>query len=322
MTPTLHELFASLALDEPQLHRQLAAFPLLAPVARAPDYLTLADALARKLAHVTEVSDGGSVPELLLDNPSDFKILLLDGDELVGARQNRVLNVTILVGPRSRTKIPVSCVERGRWSYASREFASEDRMMFSRARAEKMAQVSRSLRDRGTRHSDQGAVWEAVARKAAALDAASPSEAMRDVYAHVDADLSTYRAAFRASPRQVGAVFAIAGRAVGLELFDAPATFSAALGKLVASYALDAMERTGRTRTRLSGEAARDLLRRTESLRAEEVPAAAEGTELRLEGPGLAGLALVADGRVVHLSVLEHLSAGGEDPGRRRTAAA
>jgi ARG/rhodanese/phosphatase superfamily protein len=324
MHAALNAVLASLEVADPQLHGPLALFPLLAPDSRPPGYLLLAEALRRKLAHVTEVSEGGSVPELLLDNPSDAKILLLDGDELVGARQNRVLNVTILIGERTRTKIPVSCVERGRWSYVSREFASEDRMMFSRGRAEKMAQVTRSLRSDGARHADQGAVWDAVARKAAALGARSRSEAMRDTYAHVDADLADFRGAFHPGPRQVGAVFAIRGHAAGLELFDAPATFAATLGKLVGSYALDAIEHDPRPRRPVRREIARDLLHRTASLRSEEVPAAGEGTELRLEGPGLAGLALVAGGRVVHLSVLEHLEAGGEEPdsgdGQRRSA--
>jgi hypothetical protein len=32
-------------------------------------------------------------------------VLLLDGEELVGAKQNRVLNLSVLVGPHSRTVI-------------------------------------------------------------------------------------------------------------------------------------------------------------------------------------------------------------------------
>jgi hypothetical protein len=188
-------------------------------------------------------------------------------------------------------------------------------MMFASARAGKAAQVTDSLRRQATRRSDQAAVWDSVARKAAALDASSPSEAMRDVYERVSGDVSSYRAAFRALPRQVGAVFAIDGRAVGLELFDAQATFASALGKLVASYALDAVERRGPPRGAVPPGVARDFLRRVASARSTEVPGVGEGTELRLEGPGLAGVALVAGGLVVHVAALEHRASGGEDPG-------
>ena len=40
-------------------------------------------------------SHGGSVPELKVINKAEIPILLLDGEELVGAKQNRVLNTTM-----------------------------------------------------------------------------------------------------------------------------------------------------------------------------------------------------------------------------------
>ena len=49
-------------------------------------------------------------------NPLDEDVLLYDGEELVGAKQNRILNVTVLVGAGATLPIPVSCVEQGRWS--------------------------------------------------------------------------------------------------------------------------------------------------------------------------------------------------------------
>lgn len=47
---------------------------------------------------------------------------LLDGEELVGAKQNRILNLSILVPGQTSLEIPVSCVEQSRWSrlYRSR----------------------------------------------------------------------------------------------------------------------------------------------------------------------------------------------------------
>ncbi|HZA52320.1 MAG TPA: DUF6569 family protein, partial [Myxococcaceae bacterium] len=237
-------------------------------------------------------------------------------------RQNRVLNVTILIGPHSRTRIPVSCVERGRWSYVSPEFRSEDRMMFARGRAAKMAQVSESLRRMGSRRSDQGRVWEAVAQKAAAFSATTRTGAMSDVYAHAARDIDSYRGAFHPTTRQVGAVFAVDGHAVGVELFDAPRTFAVSLGKLVASYALDALEHQGSPPGSIPAvKVAQEMLRRVATLRYHEAPSVGQGTELRLEGPGLAGSAIVWGDRLLHLSVLEHELESGEEPHRKGAAA-
>ena len=310
MTISIAATLKPLTLGPPQVFQNLALFPVLAGTEATAGYSMLADALKGGQVRVTETSAAGTVPELLLDNASPGRVLLLDGDELVGAKQNRVLNITILVGANQKVVIPVSCVERGRWQARSAEFSSEDRMMFARARAAKMSQVSHSMRTSGTRRSDQGAVWEAVDAKASFLRASSPTGAMSDVYDHVAGDVRDYRAAFQAVPRQVGALFALDGRPVGLELFDAAGTFASTLGRLVESYALDAIERPRKASPVPDGASAEAFLARAAAARAEVTKAVGEGEDVRLEAPGLVGEALVVDGRVVHLSVLEMAAEG------------
>ena len=155
-------------LSVPHFWANLVMFPLLAGDAAAPDYLVLDEALRRQTARVTEISEGGSVPELAFENDNERSVLLLDGEELIGARQNRVLNSTVLVGGKRKLSIPVSCVEHGRWRYNSSEFASADRALFAKARAKKMQRVSESLRESGSYRSDQGEVWDDIAEKSAA----------------------------------------------------------------------------------------------------------------------------------------------------------
>ena len=63
---------------------------------------------------VTEVSQGGSVPDLRLINKSANKLLAVDGEELIGAKQNRIVNATFLIAANTEIIIPVSGVEQGR----------------------------------------------------------------------------------------------------------------------------------------------------------------------------------------------------------------
>ena len=62
----------------------------------------------------------------------------MDGEELLGAKQNRIVNLTILVAANSELTIPVSCVEAGRWRARSRAFTSAPRTQFVSGRAKRM----------------------------------------------------------------------------------------------------------------------------------------------------------------------------------------
>ena len=89
----------------------MSVFPLRFPGNGGPKYITLKEAIERGVFVVKEVSVGGSVPELMVENKGDVAVLILDGEELAGAKQNRILNTTVLIGPKSTTKIPVSCTD-------------------------------------------------------------------------------------------------------------------------------------------------------------------------------------------------------------------
>jgi hypothetical protein len=113
---TIDTLIAVLTVGSPARHRCLSVYPLISGGNCAnATYLVLDDALATGRFRITEVSEGGSVPRLLAINDTSSPVFLLDGEELVGAKQNRVLNLSVMLAPNSKTEIPVSCVEAGRW---------------------------------------------------------------------------------------------------------------------------------------------------------------------------------------------------------------
>ena len=93
----LLSLSSCLSIGEAQSLRNLTVVPILDVTRSATGWLTLDHAMERGLAEVTEISEGGSVPQLGFVNRGDAPVFLLDGEELVGAKQNRILNLSLLV---------------------------------------------------------------------------------------------------------------------------------------------------------------------------------------------------------------------------------
>src|SRR5262249_6617123 len=143
----------------------LQVFGLRWPAGNGLDYTTLDEAIAAGTLEVTEISDGGSVPTLKVSNRADSRVFLMAGEQLVGAKQNRVLNASILVEARTELPIPVSCVEAGRWAYRSPKFSSGGTTSHSFLRAKMSKQVTTSYRLHGACDSNQGEVWREVDRK-------------------------------------------------------------------------------------------------------------------------------------------------------------
>jgi hypothetical protein len=296
----IRDFMADLEIGAPLSSGRLTIYPLLTGRTIQPDYLTLDQALAKGLAHVSEVGEAGSVPELMFRNDGDLPVLLLDGEELVGAKQNRILNLTILVPPRSTLKIPVSCVEAKRWDYRSRHFTSSDRAYNASGRAEKMAHVSAAMASVGAPRSNQRSIWDSIAATASRLRVQSPTAAMSDVYEQQRPHIDHHVDGLAPQPRQSGAIFVVDGRVVGLDLFDAPATYARLAPKLVRSYAIDAIGDMPRRRDGAFGDA-RSLLQTVQSGKMQRFPAVGLGEDWRMEGGEVRSAALVYDRAAVHV---------------------
>ncbi|AUB80858.1 TIGR02452 family protein [Candidatus Thiodictyon syntrophicum] len=171
------ESLSRVVVGNPIQFLNLSLFPLLAEGLAKPGYRLLDDALGDGGARVTEVSEVGHVPELCFVNRGDLPVLLVDGEELIGAKQNRILNLSILAPAHQTIVIPVSCVEAGRWHAQSAEFGSARRAHFGAGRARKAADVSDSLRRRGSRESNQSAVWHDIAERSRRMKVSSPTGA-------------------------------------------------------------------------------------------------------------------------------------------------
>ena len=299
---TITNTLESLMLGQPTTFLNLTLFPLLGKCELERNYLTLGAAIQAGTASVREVSRGGSVPELILENSGKQPVLILDGEELIGAKQNRTANVTILAPAGKTVRIPVTCVEAGRWRYQSHEFAPSEQVHFARGRLAKMESVTGSMRRTGSRRADQGEVWNDIADKSARMNVQTPTGAMSDVYGAHQTRIDDYVGAFKADGDQMGAVFAIGERIEGLELFDCQQTLADMLPKLIRSYAIDAVESVGAHRRSPDADRAEAFIELLARADFESYPAVGEGTEVRVSGGGVIAGGLVAEGRLVHLA--------------------
>jgi len=306
---------SGIAVGRPLTSGALTMFPLLNGKNGQPDYLTLDEALTQGLATITEISESGTVPELKFVNRAERPVLLVDGEELVGAKQNRILNLTILVPARRELRIPVSCVERGRWGYKSHNFTSAPRTQFASSRARKTSSVSSSLKT-GQRDADQGQTWSEVDALLCHLDVQSPTSAMSDAFENHANRLDDQVRELQAVEGQAGAVFAVNEQIVGLDLFDHGSTFGKLLPKLIRSYAVEslgAVRNNGQPEVRID-PAVRHFLNSIQEANAEHYDAIGEGEDIRINDTELSAAALVARGRLIHLCGFPTSKNGSSEP--------
>jgi hypothetical protein len=301
-------LLHKVALGSPSTFRNLTLTPILlkdGPLSPI-ETISLDEALAAGHLRVTEVSAEGRVPELRVKNSGDAPVLILDGEELVGAKQNRIVNLTVLVPPQSEIVIPVSCIEAGRWGYSRPEFAAAGRVLNAEIRESKAEAVTRSLKERRLRHSDQGAVWKSVDATLSALGAASATGALSDGFEKRADAIEDYLAAFKAESGQVGLIYRIGGVLAGLDLFGSGRALARAFPKLVRGSALQALagyEQEGRAALDERG-----FLTAALTASGDRFPAVGLGDELRIVTDTIGGAALQLDGGLVHLFAFQRRS--------------
>ncbi len=287
-----------------QSHLNLTLFPLLAPDKTKPDYLTLEQALKKDLVRITELDQAGSVPELRLMNKGKQKILIIEGEELVGAKQNRIVNATFLVAGNTEIVIPVSCVEQGRWNYDSDSFVSSDKMMHASLRRNHQARVRENLKEGHGFRSDQGEIWNDISAKLDRMNVSAPTRAMADAYDRYDNTLSDYLNQYQLIESQIGAVFAINGQVLGLECFGCSDTFAGFFQKIVKSYALDALDSVdAHSHVSVPPDKVRRFIKSTANGKAERHPSLGLGETVTIQSRMVSGAALIEKDRVKHLSV-------------------
>ncbi|HOO47164.1 MAG TPA: hypothetical protein PLM29_13095, partial [Deltaproteobacteria bacterium] len=302
MEHVMKEKLQNVQLGKAQQFRNVSVYPLFLEAKAVVDYLVLKEAIEQDLVVIREVDEGGHVPELVVVNNADKPLLILDGEELFGAKQNRVLNTTVLLHKKSATIIPVSCTEQGRWHYESKTFKDSGYIMSPRIRGVKNRSVQESLYRSGAYRSDQGAVWNGIHEQAVNASVQSPTGAMRDIHEARKADMGDYEQYFPCLEGQNGILVAIGGSVVGMDMVSNGGSYAMLHGKLMKSYLMDAILQDTEPSQSIDQAKAQQFIDDIAECQVDRYKSVGHGWDLRYEGRRLFGSALEYRKGLVHLA--------------------
>lgn len=299
----LQSRLRTLRIGEPLQHRNLTIFPLGFPEDSPPAAQLLQEAIEAGTAVVSETSDTGSVPELLLRNRGEIPVLILEGEIVTGAKQNRVVNISVLAAPGAELVLPVSCVEEGRWASVSPTL-SATHCAPPKLRARRNRRVQENLVDRGMPLADQGEVWQDVNEclRSAAVD--SPTASLVDGYEATRASLDGYRKDCLLPEDAAGVVVAINGKLVSMDLFDSRDTCQKVWARLSEACFFQAAH----VRPRRKRPGSEDVAAFIEQFAGALVPSivtAGEGTAFRVNNDELTGSVLCYQKKLLHAAVFK-----------------
>ena len=216
-------------------YRNLTIFPIQTSKQSSGDYILLSQALQSKSVEIQEVSDQGHVHEILFKNKTSLPLLIPEGEILTGAKQNRVINITILIAAQCQIKIPVSCVERGRWQYSSKHFESSQYAHPS-LRSKKIFSSNMSRVQSGEARSDQSEVWDEVSAKLHEMHASSSTDSLLDGFKASSEKIQDYQGHFVLPDNTNGIIVCCGDKVIGIDFFSKAKHFKESWSKLSSSY--------------------------------------------------------------------------------------
>ena len=300
--PITHDFVSdAIRIGDPDVCGALAVFPLFGPTAGIA-YLAFSQAITHGMT-VKELDSGASVNDLFVLNPTDKSVLLYEGEEVLGAQQNRTFDVSVLVAAGARMRVPVSCVEHGRWDGArsAESFTPAPQTAYPELRHLKNQHARAAVEQNLEPRASQEAVWDEVAHKSERMSTYSQTGAMHDIYYGRREQLAAFRDAVRLRDGQAGALVCIGGEPAVVDYVSRPDAFAALHGPLLQGYALDAIEADVLDAV-VDRAVAQTFLDAALGARVSQRDGIGMGVEIRFTDPTVGGAGLVVGQELVQLT--------------------
>jgi len=277
------------SLAEPVFLRNLMITPVRGPNGNGPAVMAIEDALAAGQATIAE-REVPDINTVIVNNQADRSLFMLDGEEITGSLQNRIVASSQLIEAGPPAEVPVLCVEEQRWeglggfrtgvcSYPALRSILADRRPSSRQ--------------------TQQAIWREVQRKLTVTRTSSATSSMHDIYDGLDDELDRYLEGFKSLNHDTLGFVASAGhRLLGADIFLSHGLYCTFERKILRAYALDALEQ--RVPGQNQDRSASFLTQVQEALAGVRIRG--RNRHLRLRTPRIAGQALVSRAGTLHVS--------------------
>jgi len=300
MKDNLAEYMDNLKIGRVQKHKNLAIYPLILHKHASLGCKPLDEAMQSEEVEVEEINEEGMVEELAVTNRSKNKVLILEGEQIVGLKQNRIFNVTVLVGEKSQVKVPVSCVEQGRWHRTRKSKAEAKSLASCELRATMGREYTKNMKYKRLSRSDQSKVWSKISDYEKKRNFRSPTKSYHDFETNQEAEKADYMKKFKRRKGQVGLLVFINNNFASLNAFHHPELEEKLHERVVSSCVTDALNYDDMPGLKAEPS---EVLNKIKQLGWEPYPSFGMGEQWRVESEQLSASALVYDNQPVHLSV-------------------
>jgi hypothetical protein len=204
-------------------------------------YTSLKEALEKKKISITEKEgrgEGAEVNTLYAQNTSNDTLFLMAGEVIQGGKQDRVIGQDVVIPPKSaKVKLPVYCVEQGRWSEKNSGNQFNGYFAVSGLSVRKAVEVSKN----------QSEVWAKVSdankkNKVATSTGAYTALSSANDYVKIENEYyKTLQPRLAAEKDVVGLIVASGDKVLGCEIFATEQLFRKSADNLLRSYIHEAV---------------------------------------------------------------------------------
>ncbi len=230
----LGDFLRSVEIQEPIFIRNVILYPLKAVQAGVErDFLTLEEG-----NFVISELEPPRVDAVRFRNLSDKPTFIVDGEGIMGARQDRVVNTSLWLEGGKEYEIPVSCVEEKRWS-GSMDFIPALALLNPSLRMILCKGVSRSLSENRGYKSDQRSLWENIERTLSTLKVSSKTRSINDAYRSLREEIESYLTEFGDLGGEISGLIVDTPALTSFDLFGSRDLLLKLWRKLLRSYLLE-----------------------------------------------------------------------------------